>query len=116
MATEVNVMRRFHYSLVVLFLFGCLVLPRSVRACPMCAESVPQRSAAEEEDSQREAAAYNFSIYLLAGMPFLLVSGFGFWVFRGLRRHAATESLSAMQQPADEGGRLCSLPSPEDVS
>ncbi len=68
-------------------------------------ESVPQKSAAEEEDSQREAAAYNFSIYLMAGMPFLLVSGWGFWVYRGLQRHAALEEPTATQQPADEGGR-----------
>jgi hypothetical protein len=109
-------MYRFSRWFALLLLFGVFVAPSSVRACPMCAESVPQRSTAEEEDSQREAAAYNFSIYLMAGMPFLLVSGFGFWVFRGLRRHAAILSLSATQQPADEGGRPCSLPSHVDVS
>jgi hypothetical protein len=75
---------------------------------------VPQASGAEENDQARAAAAYNTSIYLMAGMPFLLVAGVGFWVGRALYRQATAESLAAAQRPADEGGRSCSLPSHAD--
>jgi hypothetical protein len=36
----------------------------------------------------REARAYNESIYLMVGMPYLLVSGMGFYLYRGLRQSA----------------------------
>ena len=47
---------------------------------------MPQASGAEDIDQTREAAAYNSSIYLMAGMPFLLVAGFGFGVYRSLNK------------------------------
>ncbi len=108
-------MRRFLRLLVVPILFGFLVLPRSASGCPMCAESVPQKSDAEETDQQREASAYNFSIFLMAGTPFLLLAGFGFRVVRALRRQSAAVSLAA-QGTADEGGRLWLPHSPADDS
>jgi hypothetical protein len=36
----------------------------------------------------REARAYNQSIYLMVGMPYLLVSGMGFFLYRGLKATA----------------------------
>ena len=108
-------MRRFLSLLVVPCLFALLALPRLAPACPMCAESVPQKSDAEETDQQREASAYNFSIFLMAGTPFLLLAGFGFRVVRALRRHSASVSLAA-PGAADEGGRPWYPLSPADDS
>ena len=105
-------MRRFLRLLVVMVLF---VLARPASACPMCAESVPQKSDAEETDQQREASAYNFSIFLMAGTPFLLLAGFGFRVVRALRRQAAAVSLAA-SGAAVEGGRPWFTLSPADDS
>jgi hypothetical protein len=42
----------------------------------------------DDDDPLREARAYNQSIYLMVGMPYLLVSGFGFYIYRGLKQSA----------------------------
>ena len=34
----------------------------------------------------REAQAYNYSIYLMVGTPYLLLGGLGFGVYRNLKR------------------------------
>jgi hypothetical protein len=47
---------------------------------------VQQTSGAEENDQMREAQAYNTSIYLMVGMPYLMLSALGFVVYRSLRQ------------------------------
>ncbi len=47
---------------------------------------MPSSSGAEEDDQLREARAYNQSIYLMVGMPYLLLGAFGMLVYRGLKR------------------------------
>jgi hypothetical protein len=65
---------------------------------------VQDASGAEVEDQLREASAYNMSIYVMAGMPYLLLVGVGLFVYRGLKRKAAAdERLEAESRPADEG-------------
>ena len=39
----------------------------------------------DDDDPLREARAYNNSIYLFVGMPYLLLTGFGLVVYRGLK-------------------------------
>jgi hypothetical protein len=61
--------------------------------------------------------AYNYSIYLMAGMPYLLLGAFGFLVYRGRRLNSAAEQ----QAPGDplqagEGGNSCPSPSTDEVS
>jgi hypothetical protein len=46
---------------------------------------VPNSSGAEESDQQREAEAYNYSIYLMAGTPYLCLGVVGFMVYRSLK-------------------------------
>jgi hypothetical protein len=36
----------------------------------------------------REAQGYNYSIYLMAGTPYLLLAGMGLGVYRNLKRKA----------------------------
>jgi hypothetical protein len=62
---------------------------------------VPATSGAEEDDATREARAYNNSIYLMAGMPYLLLGGFTAWVYRGLRRQAQG-GASVKEEPDSE--------------
>ena len=52
---------------------------------------MPATSGAEEDDATREARAYNNSIYLMAGMPYVLLGGFSAWVYRGIRRKTLAE-------------------------
>ena len=56
---------------------------------------MPSSSGAEEADKQREAEAYNYNIYLMVAVPYLLVAAVGFFVYRGLRRKALAERAAA---------------------
>ena len=65
----------------------------------------------------RESMAYNYSIYLMAGMPYLLLGAFGFMVYLGLRHNGHVED----QAPGDplqagEGGNSCPSPSTDEDS
>jgi hypothetical protein len=80
-------MRRFLFALGVALLVT-MISPHTVRACPMCSEAVPATSSAEDDDAVRESRAYNNSIYLMAGMPYLLLGSFSAWVYKGLKRQA----------------------------
>ena len=63
---------------------------------------MPNSSGAEESDQQREASAYNNSIYLMAGTPYLCLGVVGFLVYRGLRRKRLLEQTALRR--ADESG------------
>jgi hypothetical protein len=52
---------------------------------------VPSSSGAEEDDQLREAQAYNSSIYLMVGMPYLLLGTVGFLIYRGVRKNGRSE-------------------------
>jgi hypothetical protein len=73
-------------------------------------------SGAEDEDRYREARAYNNSIYLMVGMPYLLLGVLGFKVYRGLKQKALAESRAAVQAPDARGDRPCPNPSVAAVS
>jgi hypothetical protein len=46
----------------------------------------------------REAQGYNYSIYLMVSVPYLLLGGVGLMVYRGLRKKARAEG------PPDDAG------------
>jgi LPXTG-motif cell wall-anchored protein len=50
---------------------------------------VQQSSGAEEDDQMREAQAYNSSIYVMVGMPYLMLGAFGFVVYRKFKQYNA---------------------------
>jgi hypothetical protein len=55
-------------------------------------------------DAEREARGYNNSIYLMAGMPYLLVGGLGLLIYRGYRRRAKEMAQQAPSTGAATGG------------
>ena len=57
-----------------------------------------------DDDPFREDRAFNYSIYLMVGMPYLLLGAVGFFVYRGLRRRAELEGRAADRAPAREEG------------
>jgi hypothetical protein len=60
----------------------------------------------------REARAYNQSIYLMVSMPYLLLGGVGFMIYRGLRQKAPAEQQAGRAwQPDGPGDRSCSTQS-----
>jgi hypothetical protein len=79
-------------------------------------DAIPNSSGAEDDDQYREARAYNQSIYLMVGMPYLLLGVLGFKVYRGLKQKALAESRAAAEVPASPGDRPCPTPSVAVVS
>jgi hypothetical protein len=62
---------------------------------------VPASSGQEDEEADaavRISAAYNASIYLMVGVPYLLLGGLVFFVMRGLKKNQ--EYLRAQGRPA----------------
>jgi hypothetical protein len=55
----------------------------------------------------REARAYNQSIYLMVGMPYLLLGAFSWWVYRGLRQKARADRAAAERPLDGKGDRPC---------
>jgi hypothetical protein len=53
---------------------------------------------------ERESRAYNDSIYLMVGMPYLLLGGVGLLIYRGYRRHAKEQARRAASAGAGNGG------------
>jgi hypothetical protein len=53
---------------------------------------------------ERESRAYNDSIYLMVGMPYLLLGGVGLLIYRGYRRHAKEVARQAALPGAENGG------------
>lgn len=89
----------------ILWVLFCLVgigwLPAVAQACPLCREAVANSSGAEDTDQMREARAYNNSIYIMVGMPYILVGGFGFAIYRHLKQRAILEAkmMKEIQKP-----------------
>jgi hypothetical protein len=83
-------MRRFLVVLVLTALVG-LAAVSPAAACPMCKEAVPASGdgsalTTDEEVAVQQARAWNNSIYLFVGMPYLLVGGVGFLVYRSFKK------------------------------
>src|SRR5262249_54775533 len=69
----------------------CLSLAPSARACPACRDAVqaPTTDPGDDnatEDPARLGKAYNHSIYLFVGMPYLLLTGLGLLIYRSYRK------------------------------
>jgi hypothetical protein len=64
-----------------------LAFPGSAVACPSCQASLDQSvDKTSGEDPMREAKAYALSIYLMAGMPYLLLASLGFLFYRSVKK------------------------------
>lgn len=89
----------------LLALAVALVLIRPAGACPLCKEAVvgdPEQQLID--DPYREARAYHTSVYIFAGMPFLLLGTCGLLIHRQSRRHQALQEPS-LQEPGPQEDR-----------
>jgi hypothetical protein len=85
---------------IVLVLVSAMCLPHVVMGCPGCKEAVAAQDMESDSDvynPSQLALAYNYSIYLMLGMPYLLTAFFGaacYVMTRRARRQnsAATDS------------------------
>lgn len=76
-------------TLAILFVF--LVLEcKSANACPNCRDATKASPGASSESQFREAQAFNRSIYVMAGMPFILLGGFSLAFYRMSRSNPSS--------------------------
>jgi len=81
-------MKRFQLFLGGLICLFGLAWATPARACPNCQEAIAS-SANAGSDPAREPRAYNHSIYLMAGMPYLLLGLLGFKIYKDVRKNNA---------------------------
>ncbi len=108
-------MRASVWLLALFVIVALLAWPRAMYACPLRADAIASSGPEENDDPLREARGYNRSIYLMVGMPYLLLGAVGFWIYRGLKQRALIEQQAAPPL-AGEGDRSCSTPVIDDVS
>jgi hypothetical protein len=64
-----------------------LAFPVTAAACPSCQASLDEPlEKTGGVDPMREAKAYALSIYLLAGMPYLMLASLGFLFYRSVKK------------------------------
>ena len=61
---------------------------------------MPTTSGSEDVDPAALARAYNHSIYLMVGMPYVLLGALGFLVYRGLRQRPGPRPQDPPGQPS----------------
>jgi hypothetical protein len=81
----------FRRSFVAVAAILIAVLPQSVWACPMCAETV-----AADDNLPK---AYMYSILFMMGMPAILASGFGFAFYRLVKKQQALNDAAMATVP-----------------
>jgi hypothetical protein len=69
-------------------LIGVFIPVASLQACPLCKEAISSPGSGDEEINNAPAA-YNTSIYLMVGVPYLLLGSVGFLIYRGCQKNAA---------------------------
>lgn len=93
-------MNRNRLWIVALVLVSALAFCAVAEACPGCAEA----QAGQGAERSGIVRGYMYSIIFMLSMPFMIFGGFGFYVYRHVRRTklealAATEAKQA-QEPA----------------
>ena len=81
--------------------FATLAMPGWLCACPSCADAPAATSGAADEESSKNPAAYNHSIYVMVGVPYLTLGVVGFMIFRGMKKNEAFRRAHGW--PADHG-------------
>ena len=80
-------MRFIRHSAFLLIMIVTLVPSVSLRACPLCKDAIASPGDGEEEINNAPQA-YNTSIYLMVGVPYLLLGSVGFCIYRGCQKNA----------------------------
>ncbi len=82
-------MRKLHLLFALLTIVTALALPTVAWACPSCQEAPAATSGGADEQGIGNAAAYNHSIYMLIGVPWLSFGVVGFMIYRGVKKNEA---------------------------
>lgn len=92
-------MARWFFALLLAFsIFAAL--PRTASACPLCKEAIGTGTGQEGEDLTALPRAYNRSIYMMIGVPYLSLMLVGFMIYRGVKKNAAFLEQQRLGQTA----------------
>lgn len=87
---------------IAAIVFAVIVFAAPLQACPSCQDAIA--AAGLQEDGQSNLpAAYNASIYLMVGVPYLTLGVLGFLVYRGCKKNAEYLEAMGRQRPAQAG-------------
>jgi hypothetical protein len=96
-------MRFIRYSAFLLIMIGVLVPSSgSLHACPLCKDAIASPGADGEEEINNAPAAYNNSIYLMVGVPYILLGSVGFLIYRGCQKNAAFQQVRLRDENRDD--------------
>jgi hypothetical protein len=80
-------------------------------------ESVAASGAEDEPDPAQESKAMNSVVFLMMGMPYLLLGATGFLVYHGLKKMARVDQPAVgLPDPRGKEHLPCSLPSTDGPS
>lgn len=81
-------MHSIRHGAILLMMIGLFLPAGSLSACPLCKDAISSPGA-DEDEVNTSPAAYNDSIYLMVGTPYLLLGSVGFLIYRGCQKNAA---------------------------
>lgn len=88
-------MRSRMWWMVALGVVGLLSTADPAQSCPMCRENVASNPALPQ--------AYMYSILFMLSMPALVLSGFGFTIWRAFQKHdQQQQALQSLEQTLAE--------------
>jgi len=90
-------MKLFQILLAVLTLTVVLGLPGLAAACPSCADA-PAAGGDDDENVMGNRLAYNRSIYVMVGVPYLTLAIAGFLIYRGVKQNEAFRRARELAQ------------------
>lgn len=104
-------MKRFYASVLLGVLTVMVSIPGFAKACPSCQIAIEATTESNEKEKQespgstdvlREARAYNYSIYLMVTMPYLLLGTFGYLIYRGVKKNEQWKQSQEEATPPTE--------------
>ncbi len=88
-------MKKLWLPLMLAFLLSGFALPHKASACPSCQAALDKSCGPESDDPMQEARAYAHSIYLMAGMPYLILGVAGVAFYRSVKKAQKQQELAS---------------------
>jgi len=88
--------RRFRFTLLLILLAAVLLTAGVAAACPTCKDGV----AANDPEHAHMVKGYFYSILFMMGMPYLLLTSFGLYMYREVRKARARDAAKAAAEAA----------------
>src|SRR5215471_19979174 len=89
--------RLLRITCLIVALAAFFAAPRSSVACPTCKDGM----AANDPEHEHMVKGYFYSILFMMGMPYLLLSSFGLYMYLEVRKARASNSASGDRPQAD---------------